>query len=139
MRIKVDHYQQNEMNIVLVGNKCDLLNRYKYIYPIDRVKPENMNILVYGYLHKNERNLGIRFIPEEIKRICVSYIEQSLKDKRIEITPEMGKELAKSWENHEFEVPFIETSAKDKINVEEVFEHLVRLSQNAKRDHGAVS
>ena len=141
LRIKQDYFEQNEMNIVLVGNKCDLWNKYKDIDPIDRLQPEGMIILVYGYLHRNEKKLSVRFIPEEIKQICLSYIGKSSKDKLIQVTKKMGKQLANSWSQPSFEVPFIETSAKERIFVQDAFEHLVRLSQNAQTSNcnGAAS
>ena len=127
----LDDDEQIEVNIVLVSNKCDLLSR---LDPIDRLQSESIIILVYGYMHRNERKLNIGFIPEEIKKLCASYIDKSSAGKRIEVTSEMGIKLAKSWESDGFKVPFIETSPKERTNVHQAFEHLVRLSDNARRN-----
>ena len=78
LRSKKEYDDQLEMNIVLVATKYDLLSKYKYIDPIDKLKPEDLNILVYGYLQKYERKLGIGFIPEEIKKLCLLYIGKKL-------------------------------------------------------------
>ena len=107
VKIKGEYDDQIEMNVILVGNKCDLLSKYKYIDPIDKLEPESIIILVYGYIHRNEKELIIRFIPEDIKKLCLSYVGKSSTDNRIEVTSEMGRKLAASWESDLFEVPFI--------------------------------
>ena len=52
--------------------------------------------------------------------------------KNIEVTKEMGAELAKSWKTDNRPVPFLETSAKTGKNIKEVFESVVILYQNEK-------
>lgn len=55
-------------------------------------------------------------------------------EKERKVTPEEGKELAKSWN-----IPFFETSAKARINIEESFIELVKLVRDFGESGGDVS
>ena len=104
---------------VLVGNKSDL---YDGMQDIDRMnlKSENIKDLIFGYLRMIEqewKNNLSKIMPDEIKEICILYVGNSIK---IEVTAEMGQQLADSYF-----IPFIETSAKTGSNVKEAFKLLI--------------
>ena len=112
------------IHVILVGNKSDLYRPMDTVQQKMQLTRSNIKDLVYGYVRRIERTTK-RFvsIPVEMKQICLEFHGKSVSE-RIEVTYEMGKKLAESWE-----VPFFETSAKTGENVVEAFESLVVLSQ----------
>lgn len=114
------------MNVVLVASKCDLYDQDFGAQSRMKLTSKNVHDLVYGYMRIGQRlcrNYTMN-IPKEIKAICLSYHGEPI---HIEVTKEMGQNLAKSWEDNEYKVGFIETSAKTDHNVYLAFEQLVCL------------
>lgn len=120
-------------NIVLVGNKCDLYNECDKIQARMELTRQNIKDLVYGYLRNREKELdnsNVTIIPDELQKICLRY-HNEIPPEHIEVTYEMGEELARSWENQYFKIPFLETSAKTGENVEKIFANIIMLCQDA--------
>lgn len=122
--------EEGRFNIILIGNKCDLYDPMDKILQNMQLTRSNIKNLVYGYVREID---GIISIPIEMKEICLEFHGKSV-SQNIEVTYEMGKNLANSWD-----APFLETSAKTEENVFKAFETLVQLSRKARRDSFPVS
>lgn len=125
-----------DFNVVLVAHKVDLRDIVDEDLAKMGLKKDDFRKLVYGYLNEDgdtlqrNDNLCIKFMPDEIKEICLLYIGEN---SMVQVSDKMGKELAESWEgSSNCIVEYMEASAKDNYNVTDVFETLVKLAQNAR-------
>ena len=131
LRSKEDNDER--YTIALIATKYDIYDG-SLTQSQMRLTRSNLKDLVYGYLRDGERKLWNqntsrdfkKIIPEGLQAICLRYHGDT--PSNIQVTAEMGKALAASWSRDNWEVPFIETSAKTDHNVAWAFARVLEMS-----------